>query len=89
MWKCVLLFILLSPGFLLTLPPVGGQVFASGKTSILAVLIHAFVFFVLLKVIKHHEMHEHEYSYHNGHRHSWVVDSSGNTLPNIIGGRHH
>ena len=39
-----LLFVLLSPGVLLTLPPVGSQIFMSGKTSLIAVLVHAVVF---------------------------------------------
>jgi hypothetical protein len=43
-----LLFVLLSPGVLLTLPPVGPKIFMSGKTSLLAVLVHAVVFYVLL-----------------------------------------
>jgi len=43
-----LLFILLSPGMLLTLPPVGRSVWMSGKTSLVAVLVHAFVFYLLL-----------------------------------------
>ena len=43
-----LLFILLSPGVLLTLPPVGSKILMSGKTSLLAVLVHAVVFYVLL-----------------------------------------
>lgn len=43
----VLLFVLLSPGVLLTLPPIG-KVFMSGKTSLVAVLVHAVVFYVLL-----------------------------------------
>ena len=43
-----LLFVLLSPGVLLTLPPVGPKVFMSGKTSLLAVLVHAVVFYVVL-----------------------------------------
>ena len=45
----VLLFILLSPGLLLTLPPVGGKVWMSGKTCVTAIFVHAVVFFVLLK----------------------------------------
>ena len=45
----VLLFILLSPGLLLTLPPVGGKVWMSGKMCVAAVFVHAVVFFVLLK----------------------------------------
>lgn len=43
-----LLFILLSPGLLLTLPAVGKTVFASGKTSTVAVLVHALVFYLVL-----------------------------------------
>jgi len=48
LWLATLLFIALSPGVLLTLPPVGGKIFMSGKTSLIAVLVHAVVFFVLL-----------------------------------------
>jgi len=46
MWLIALLFILLSPGVLLTLPPVGSQIFMSGKTSLIAVLVHAVVFII-------------------------------------------
>ena len=45
-----ILFILLSPGVLLTLPPIGGKIFMSGKTSLIAVLVHAVVFYVLLSM---------------------------------------
>ena len=48
MLKETLLFILLSPGLLLTLPPVTRQIFFSCKTSVLAVLVHALVFATLL-----------------------------------------
>ena len=44
MLKEVLLFILLSPGLLLTLPPVNKKIFFSMKTSVIAVLVHALVF---------------------------------------------
>ena len=44
MLKEVLLFILLSPGLLLTLPPVKKRIFFSMKTSVIAVLVHALVF---------------------------------------------
>jgi hypothetical protein len=44
------LFVLLSPGVLLTLPPVGGQIWMSRKTSLLAVAVHALVFYVLLSM---------------------------------------
>jgi Protein of unknown function (DUF3339) len=47
MWLLLVLFVLLSPGVLLTLPPVGGQVFMSGKTSLMAVLVHAVIFVVV------------------------------------------
>jgi carbamoylphosphate synthase small subunit len=40
----VALFIVLSPGLLLTLPPVGNKIFMSGKTSTVAVFVHAAVF---------------------------------------------
>jgi hypothetical protein len=45
-----ILFILLSPGVLLTLPPIGNKIFMSGKTSLIAVLVHAVVFYVLLSM---------------------------------------
>jgi hypothetical protein len=48
----VLLFVLLSPGVLLTLPPVGNNVFMSGKTSLVAVLVHAAVFALVLYCLK-------------------------------------
>lgn len=48
MLGATLLFILLSPGMLLTLPPVGKKVFMSCKTSVAAVLVHAVVFGLLL-----------------------------------------
>ena len=44
LWLQVLLFVLLSPGVILTLPPVGSNIFFSGKTSVTAVLVHAVVF---------------------------------------------
>jgi hypothetical protein len=50
MWIAVLLFILLSPGLLLTLPPVG-KIFMSRKTSITAVLVHAVVFATVLYLL--------------------------------------
>jgi hypothetical protein len=47
----VALFVALSPGLLLTLPPIG-KVFMSGKTSVLAVLTHAVVFAAALTYLK-------------------------------------
>jgi hypothetical protein len=43
-WAKVVLFFLLSPGVLLTIPPMSGGLFMSGQTSILAAAVHAFVF---------------------------------------------
>jgi septal ring factor EnvC (AmiA/AmiB activator) len=51
MLGAALLFVLLSPGMLLTLPPVGKKVFMSCKTSVAAVLVHAVVFGVALYYI--------------------------------------
>ncbi len=39
-----ILFFLLSPGVLLTLPPVGKKIWMSGQTSLVASIIHAIVF---------------------------------------------
>ncbi len=44
----VLLFLLLSPGVLLTLPPGSRGIFMSGQTSLVAALVHAFVFAFVL-----------------------------------------
>lgn len=44
----VVLFVLLSPGLLLTLPPVGKKVFMSCQTSTVAVFVHALVFALAL-----------------------------------------
>ena len=38
------LFVLLTPGVILTLPPNGGPVFFSGRTGIVQVLVHTVVF---------------------------------------------
>ena len=43
----VLLFILLSPGVLLTLPPLRKGAFMSRETSLTSVLVHALVFAVV------------------------------------------
>jgi len=52
MWFIPLLFILLSPGVLLTLPPVGKKIFMSGQTSVAAILVHALIFTLVLYGIK-------------------------------------
>lgn len=48
----VLLFLLLQPGVLLTLPPVGKNVFMSCKTSVPAVILHAILFAIILYLVK-------------------------------------
>jgi|AntAceMinimDraft_10_1070366.scaffolds.fasta_scaffold08414_6 hypothetical protein len=46
------LFIALSPGLLLTLPPGSGGVFSSGQTSLPAAVTHAVVFAVVFAVLR-------------------------------------
>lgn len=48
MLRETLLFVLLSPGLLLTLPPIGKSFFMTGKTSVMAIIVHAAVFATLL-----------------------------------------
>lgn len=45
-----LLFIILSPGLLLTLPPDEGGLFMSEDTNPIAVLVHAVIYFVIIKL---------------------------------------
>ena len=47
-----LLFILLSPGLLLTLPPIGRGIFMSGKTSMMAIIVHAVVFYIVAYLLR-------------------------------------
>jgi hypothetical protein len=53
-WWCAVLFFVLSPGVLLTLPPGSKGVLMSGQTSILAAAVHAVVFVVVGYYIKRH-----------------------------------
>jgi hypothetical protein len=46
-WLLGLLFFVLSPGVLLTLPPGSKGVFMSRQTSLLAAFVHAIVFVVV------------------------------------------
>ena len=50
----VILFILLSPGVILTLPAGSKGVFFSGQTSISAAIVHSLVFVVCLTLIKYY-----------------------------------
>jgi hypothetical protein len=57
MWFVIpILFILLSPGVLLTIPPVGKKIFMSQQTSPSAVLVHALIFSGILYAIKMYSM---------------------------------
>lgn len=56
----VLLFVLLSPGLLLTLPAEGKKIWMSGRTSVLAVLVHALIFAAVLMYLKKMDMEERE-----------------------------
>jgi hypothetical protein len=44
-----LLFVLLSPGLIVTLPPAKSGILASQSTSNIAVIVHAVLFFILAK----------------------------------------
>jgi hypothetical protein len=46
------LFLMLSPGLLLTLPPGSGGVLRSGQTSLNAVLVHSVVFAVVFALLR-------------------------------------
>lgn len=46
------LFIILSPGLLLTLPSGQGGVFMSGQTSMQAIMLHALVFAVVFALLR-------------------------------------
>lgn len=53
-----ILFFVLSPGVLLTLPPVGKKWWMSGQTSIMAAAVHAVVFAVVLYLLRSYGMIE-------------------------------
>ena len=46
------LFVLLTPGVLLTIPPAGKGVFMSGQSSLLAVGVHTLVFAILFAFLR-------------------------------------
>jgi hypothetical protein len=48
---CGLLFFLLSPGVLLTIPPGSRGLFVSGQTSVLAAAVHAVVFVIVSHIV--------------------------------------
>lgn len=51
MWTIVALFVLLSPGFLLTIPAGSRGLLMSGQTSVAAVLVHGLVFALALYLV--------------------------------------
>jgi Protein of unknown function (DUF3339) len=53
MLVAVVLFILLSPGLLLTVPATGKNAFTimSGQTSVTAILLHTFIFYLIYKQV--------------------------------------
>ena len=53
-----LLFFVLSPGVLLTLPPVGKKIWMSGQTSCMAAFVHAIVFVGVLWLIREYHVVE-------------------------------
>lgn len=48
----VVLFVLLSPGLLLTLPPLSRGVLTSGQTSTTAILVHGVVFALVYSFLR-------------------------------------
>jgi hypothetical protein len=46
------LFVLLSPGLLLTIPPGYGGLFMSGETSMNAIVVHSIVFTVIFATLR-------------------------------------
>ena len=53
-----LLFLWLTPGMVLTLPPIGGDWFCTETTSWQAVLTHAALFATILVLLKHKRLVE-------------------------------
>jgi hypothetical protein len=47
-----ILFVLLTPGVLLTIPPAGKGVFMSGQSSLLAVGVHTLVFALVFSFLR-------------------------------------
>ncbi len=48
----VILFVLLSPGLLLTIPPLSRGLLMSGETSTLAIIVHAVVFAIVYSFLR-------------------------------------
>ncbi len=79
-----LLFVLLSPGVLLTLPPKGKGVWMSGQTSLVAVVVHAVVFALAFNYLRGTGMFEgfqDAMAGADGCPAGMKKDSSGNCVP--------
>jgi hypothetical protein len=48
----VILFVLLSPGLLLTIPPSSRGLLLSGQTSTIAIIVHAIVFAIVYSFLR-------------------------------------
>ncbi len=48
----VILFVLLSPGLLLTIPPLSRGLWMSGQTSMMAIIVHAVVFALVYSFLR-------------------------------------
>ncbi len=46
-----MIFFLISPGVLITIPPKDGKIFMSQETSIISVLMHMILFILLIYII--------------------------------------
>ena len=76
MWKTILLFVLLSPGVLLTIPPVGKKIWMSGKTSLLSVCVHALIFVLVMRLLNVRERFQ-----SGGASTSFIVSYTGSLPP--------
>lgn len=84
MFYKVLLFILLSPGLLLTLPAKGKKIWMSGQTSVLAVLTHAFIFAAILMYLERMNREEREGFAPDKAYSLFGIDWTGYSIVNII-----
>jgi len=73
-----LLFVLLSPGVLLTLPPKGKGIYMTGQTSLVAVAVHAVVFALAFNYLRGTGMFE---GFQSPCPEGTVADASGNCVP--------
>ena len=73
----MILFVLLQPGLLLTLPAVGRSVFMSGKMSVQAVMVHALIFALVVNVFRRWGYFEGFYDTASFQTKEFVQDPSG------------